>query len=198
MAQAGVFTLGTRAVARVAAALWLGCGGLVAFAIPFAAQGDHANRGAIVAVGIGAIVIGAIVWFLPWDRWSPRATLALVPVAFAMIALYNTAAYDPWSYDVFFLVSFAWVGLAHANGTSTLAAPLLVVAYLLPLAGRPDGSNGVASLVYVLPTAILLGEATSWVASRLRRAELERARSEAQFSALVRHAAEYALILDED
>ena len=151
-----------------------------------------------MAVGLGAIAIGAVVWFLPWHRWPDRATLVLVPVAFTFIGTFNRAAYDPWSYDVFFLVSFVWIGLAHPVGTSLAAAPLFVVAYVLPLSGWHDVDLGVRSLVYVLPTAVLLGEVVSWVSSRLRRAELARATSEARFSALVRSAAEYIVVLDDD
>jgi diguanylate cyclase (GGDEF)-like protein/PAS domain S-box-containing protein len=192
------FTLGARSVARVAAALWIGCGALVAVAIPLLAAGGEANRGAIVAVGGVAVVVGAVVWVLPWHRWPDRATLVLVPVAFTVIAAYNRAAYDPWSYDVFFLVSFAWIGLAQPLGTSLAFAPLLVVAYLVPMIGWEDGHHAAASLVYVLPTSVLLGEVVSWVSSRLRRAELASARSEARYSALVRSAAEYIAVLDDD
>lgn len=195
---APAFTLGARAVARVAAALWIGCGALVAVAIPAFASSEEANRGAIVAIGLGAVTVGTVVWFLPWHRWPDRATLVLIPVAFVVIAAFNWAAYNPWSYDVFFLVSFAWIGLAHPVGTSLAAAPLFVVAYLLPLSGWNDADLGVRSLVYTLPTGVLLGEAVSWVSSRLRRAELARATSEARFSALVRSATEYIVVLDDD
>ena len=178
--------------------MWWGCGALVAVVIPLLTVDDTANRGVIVAVGTTAVLVGTIVWFLPWDRWSPKSTLVLVPAAFGAIGLYNAAASDPWSYDIFFLVSFAWVGLAHPVGTATLCSPLLVAAYLLPMLGWDDRQLGVASLVYVLPTSVLLGEAVSLVASRLRRAELETARSEQRFAALVRSSAEYIVVLDDD
>ena len=196
MVSPPAITLDTRAVARVAAALWVGCGALVAFAIPVLDPGDSTNRAGVFYTGLAAMLIGTIVWFLPWQRWPSKATFLLVPVAFTVIGFYNSFADDPWSYSVFFLVSFAWVGLAHPNGTSVLSAPFLIVAYLIPLVGHHDDRAAVGSLVYVVPTSVLLGEAVSWVASRLRRAEEERARSEARYSALVRHAAEYALILD--
>ncbi|HEX4906915.1 MAG TPA: EAL domain-containing protein [Acidimicrobiales bacterium] len=192
------FTLGARAVARVAAALWVGCGALVAIAIPTFASSHEAHRPAMVAIGLSAVAIGTVVWFLPWHRWPDRATLVLVPVAFAVIAAYNHAAYDPWSYDVFFLVSFAWIGLAHPVGTSLAASPLFVVAYLVPMIGWHDAELGPRSLVYALPTAVLVGETVSWVSSRLRQAEVARAHSEARYSALVRSAAEYIVVLDDD
>jgi diguanylate cyclase (GGDEF)-like protein/PAS domain S-box-containing protein len=193
-----VFTLGTRAVARVAAALWIGCGALVAVAIPLVAAGKEADRPAIVLIGLFAVCVGTIVWFLPWDRWSHLSTLALVPVAFLVIALFNRAAYDPWSYNVFFVVSFAWIGLAHRQGTAAASAPLLVIAYLVPMAGWEGAAHGAASLVYVVPASVLIGESASWVSSRLRNAERDRALSEARYSALVRAASEYVVVVDDD
>ncbi|MEN3272443.1 MAG: hypothetical protein V7636_1204, partial [Actinomycetota bacterium] len=193
-----MFTLGTRAVARVAAALWIGCGALVAVAIPLVAAGDEANRPAIVLIGLLAMGVGTIVWVLPWDRWPHRSTLALVPVAFLVIALFNRAAYDPWSYNVFFVVSFAWIGLAHRQGTAAASAPLLVVAYLVPMVGWDHIGHGAASLVYVVPASVLIGEAASWVSGRLRDAEHDRALSEARYSALVAAATEYVVVVDDD
>jgi len=191
------FSLSTRAVARVAAALWVGCGGLVAFAIPLLPLAPGADRGGMVAAGLFAITVGVVVWYLPWDRWPHRATLFLVPLAFAVIGVYDRAAANPWSHAVFFLVAFAWIGLAHGPGTSSLSVPLFVLAYLIPLQGR-ESELGVASLAYVLPASVLLGESVSWVSARLRAAELARARSQERFEALVRHANEYVLVIDRD
>ena len=41
----------------------------------------------MVGIGLLAMSVGVLVWFLPWDRWSPRSTLTLVPMAFLVIAL---------------------------------------------------------------------------------------------------------------
>jgi diguanylate cyclase (GGDEF)-like protein/PAS domain S-box-containing protein len=195
--SAPTFSLSTRVVARVAAALWVGCGALVAFAIPLLPLAPGAERLPIVLAGLFAVAVGAIVWFLPWDRWPHKATLVLVPLAFGVIAVYDAAAANPWSHAVFFLVAFAWVGLAHPPGTATMCIPVFVVAYLVPLIGR-DVDLGVASLAYVLPTSVLLGESVSWVSARLRHAEEARARSQERFEALVRHANEYVLVIDRD
>ena len=197
MTSAPTFSLSTRVVARVAAALWVACGGLVAFAIPLLPLAPGAERWPIVLAGLFAIVVGVVVWFLPWDRWPHRATLVLVPLAFAVIAVYDAAAVNPWSHAVFFLVAFAWVGLAHPPGTASMCVPVFVVAYLVPLMGR-DVELGVASLAYVLPTCVLLGESVSWVSARLRHAEEARARSQERFEALVRHANEYVLVISRD
>ena len=190
-------SLDTRSLARLAGALWVGCGGLVVGAGSWVPLGDHGNRAVLLAVGMAALVVGTGVWFAPWDRWRPGATLVLVPVAFAAVAGFNWAADDPWLYDVFFLVSFAWVGLAHRQGTSLASSPLLVLAYVVPLIGRSEDPRGWTSLAYVLPTCVLMGEAAAWVASRLRRAEEARAASEARYAALVSHASDLVVVLDD-
>jgi diguanylate cyclase (GGDEF)-like protein/PAS domain S-box-containing protein len=183
---------------RVAATLWVGCGLLAGIGGLVLPMNDLANRPAVVAVGMLATVIGVVVWVLPWQRWGPRATLALVPIAMLVIASFNRAAADPWIYSQFFLVAFVWVGLAHRPGTPTLSTPFLVAAYLAPLLGRGEDPRAVAGLIYVLPTCLILGEAAAWVSSMLRRAEEERATSEARYAALVRQATEMVMVLGED
>ena len=187
----------SRALARLAAILWVGCGALVAAGSVLLPGGADFNRVGIAVVGAIAVVVGAVVWHLPWNRWHPLATIALVPVAFTVIGAFNRFAGDPWLYDLFFVVSFVWLGLAHRMGTSTACAPLLAVAYLVPLIGRGEDVRAAASLVFVLPVCVVLGEAAAWAASRLRKAEQDRAHSEARYASLVRHASEVVVILDD-
>lgn len=187
----------TRTLARLAALLWIGCGALVVAGSALMPAGEDFVRPGVLVVGFVAVIVGAVVWNLPWNRWHPAATLVLVPVAFTVIAAFNRLAADPWLYDTFFLVSFVWLGLAHRLGTSTACAPLLAIAYLVPLAGRGDDIRGPASLLFVLPVCVVLGESAAWAASRLRRAEQERAHSEARYASLVRHASEVVVVLDD-
>jgi diguanylate cyclase (GGDEF)-like protein/PAS domain S-box-containing protein len=187
-----------RAMARVAAALWVGCGSLVLFGGSFLPVADDVERSVVLAIGLLAVAVGAVVWHLPWHRWDERWTLVLVPVALGVIAAFNRAVDDPWLHALFFLVAFMWIGLVHRPGTSTASAPLLVVAYLVPLIGRADDPRAIAALAYVLPTCVILGESAAWVATGLRRAELDRAASEARYAALVRHAGEVVFVLGDD
>ena len=187
----------SRALARLAAILWIGCGALVAAGSALLPGGEEFHRTGVLVVGAVALAVGAVVWQLPWNRWDPKATLLLVPVAFTVIGAFNRFAGDPWLYDMFFIVSFVWLGLAHRMGTSTASAPLLAVAYLVPLIGTADDVRGPASLVFVLPVCVVLGEASAWAASRLRRAEQERAHSEARYASFVRHASEIVVVLDD-
>jgi hypothetical protein len=56
----------------------------------------------------------------------PRAT------RLTLIALGNLYAGREHTYGVFFVVAFVWIGLAHGPWTSLAAAPLAIVAYLVP------------------------------------------------------------------
>ena len=185
-------------MARMAAILWIGCGALVVAGSALMPGGSEFERKGVLAVGIVALVVGAIVFNLPWNRWHPLATLILVPVAFTVIAGFNHFASDPWLYDTFFIVAFVWVGLAHRMGTSAACAPLLAAAYLLPIRESVEDVRGASSLLFVLPVCVVLGEASAWAASRLRRAEQARAHSEARYASFVRHASEAVVVLDDD
>jgi diguanylate cyclase (GGDEF)-like protein/PAS domain S-box-containing protein len=92
-------------------------------------------------------------------------TLWLVPLTFATIGLdYRLADGNGFLYAITFLMVFAWLGLAHPRGTSLKFAPLLIVAYVVPLLGGPAGrsSLGLASAVYVVPCCVMVGEAVAW------------------------------------
>ena len=184
----------SRALARLAALLWLGCGALVLVVPPLLPRNEGASPAGLVAVGAVALVVGTFVWFAPWQRWRPEATLGLIPVACAVIAGFNEASRNPWLASLFFIVSFVWVGLAHPPGTCVWSTPVLVVAYFAPPFVRADEA-GVAAALFVLPVTVLLGEAAAWVATRLDAAESERQRETDRFSALVRHASEFVIVL---
>ena len=190
--------LGIVLMTRLAAALWIGCGLLVALAAPFLPMGARSDRSLVLLIGLAAVGVGGVVWRLPWHRWSATSMLALIPLALAIIAAFNRAVDDPWIATPFFCVTFAWIGLAHRQGTSLRSTPLLVAAYLVPLAGRWDDPRAVAALFYLVPTCVIIGEASAWVAHRLRRAESARAASEARYAALVGQAAEVLMIFDDE
>lgn len=183
-----------RSVARLAGFLWIACGGLVLVTAPLLPFGEGASVAAMAAVGATALAIGAAVLRAPWDRWRPQATLVLVPVACAVIGAFNVAARSPWLAGLFFLVAYVWTGLAHPQGTCLVASPILLVGYLAPAAVRSDPA-GAASALFVVPIAVLLGEAAAWVATRLHDAEADRQREAHRFAALLRHANEFVIIV---
>src|SRR6185437_13571913 len=84
--------------------------------LPLPAPGlDLAATAAVNAV---ALTLGIAIWFAPWDRWPRRASLALVPPAFALIAMGNVfSGADLYTYGVFFVVALcgsAWP-IRHAR-----------------------------------------------------------------------------------
>lgn len=134
-----------------------------------------------VASGL-ALVAGVVVWRISWAALPPRATLWLVPPGLALIAVGNAAGgSDYFTYPVFFLLVFVWLGLLHPPGTSLLALPLAAVAYVVPLAFLPndDQAAGLTSAVIVLPVCVLVAESLSRSVDRVASAETELRRERA-------------------
>ncbi len=157
---------------RLAGLLFLGSGLLGAATIPFTPS--DANKPVLILTAIVAVAIGAAVWVAPWDRWPRSSTLWLVPPAFGLIALTNVyGGSDPYSFAVYFVVVFVWIGLCHPRWTSVAFSPLALLAYVLPLLSfsGTNLSNGLSSAAVVIPVCVLVGESLSWVLGRLLHVE---------------------------
>ncbi len=167
---------------RLAAVFYAGSGLLGMVTLPLPAP--HSNRLGTMLVSVAALAVGITVWFAPWGRWPRRATLALVPPAFALIAFANVfGGSDLRAYGVFFVVAFVWIGLAQPPRTALLMAPLATAAYVLPLLWMPGGAGaGLPSAATTIPLCVLVGEGIAWGMVRLERIEwdlqVERDRSE--------------------
>jgi signal transduction histidine kinase len=167
---------------RLAAVFYVGSGLLGLVTLPLPAPG--LNRAAMTLISAAAIVAGIAIWLAPWGAWPRRASLSVVPPAFAMIALANTfGGSDLHSYGVFFVVAFVWIGLAQPPRTSLLIAPLAVAAYILPLLSLSgDVEAGVASAATTIGVCVLVSEGIAWGMVRLEQIEgalhTERYRSE--------------------
>ncbi len=180
-------------IGRLSGALWVACGLLVVATMPIVSFPPGANARGVVLMGAIAVCCGIGIWLLPWDAWGRSATLWIVPLAFAAIALFSSFSRDEGSLaSLFYLVTFVWIGLAHRPGTSLLFAPLVALAYVAPLWADGDLHRGfgVASVVYAVPCCIVVGETVAWVSARLRRSEVALADAEARF----RNAFEFAPI----
>lgn len=104
----------------------------------------------------------------PWQRWHPRATLVLVVPALALIAAGNTlGGVSPYSYPVYFLLLFLWVGLDHPPWTGLAVAPLATGAYLLPALLQSRGDALVTSVTVAIPVGVLIAEVLSRTVARL-------------------------------
>jgi hypothetical protein len=165
-----------RLVGRLAALFFAGAGLLGLVTLPLPAPGlDVAATAVVNAV---ALALGIAIWFAPWDRWPRRASLALVPPAFALIAMGNAfGGVDLHTYGVFFVVAFVWIGMAHRPGTSAVLAPLAAAAYILPLFFLPGSVQaGLTSAAITIPVCVLVGEGIAWGVGRLEQIELALAR----------------------
>jgi signal transduction histidine kinase len=156
----------------LAAMFYVGCGTLGLATLPLPAPGSDTE--AIAAVYATAVVIGIAVWLAPWERWPRAASLAILPPAFALIALRNAFAGPSLHiYGVFFVVAFVWIGIAHPPRTSLAMAPLATAAYILPLFLLPGSIGaGLSSAALTIPVCVLVGEGLAWGMSRLERIEL--------------------------
>jgi signal transduction histidine kinase len=166
---------------RLAAVFYAGSGLLGLVTLPLPAPGS--NRAATTLVCVAALVAGVAIWFAPWKAWPRRASLWIVPPAFALIALANTfGGSDLHTYGVFFVVAFVWIGLAQPPRMSLVMAPSAAAAYALPLIWLPgDIGAGVASAATTIGVCVLVGEGIAWGMARLEQIEralhLERYRS---------------------
>jgi len=161
-----------RLFGRLAAIFYAGSGLLGLALFPLPAPG--ADKSGVAAVYATAVVIGIMVWLAPWERWPRPASLAVLPPAFALIALRNAyGGQNLQLYGVFFVVAFVWIGMAHPPRTSTAMVPLAVAAYILPLSILPGGIGaGLPPAALTISVCLLVGEGLAWGMSRLEGIEL--------------------------
>ena len=135
---------------------------------------------AMDGTGLASVLVGIAVWLAPWERWHPRASLGLVGLGLGLVAFGDTfGASSPYTYAVYFVVVFAWVGLCHPRRTSLYLAPVAVPFYLLPfLVNGASGPGGIQSLAVTIPVSVLIGETVAWA-----MAQVDHARSEAEHHA---------------
>jgi diguanylate cyclase (GGDEF)-like protein len=87
---------------------------------------------------------------------------------------------DPWLYGIYFVVIFAWIGVAHTPWTSLKLLPLAALAYVAPGFFIDLPQRAVSSTLVVMSVCLLVGESLAWVTSKVRQAEstdVERMRS---------------------
>jgi diguanylate cyclase (GGDEF)-like protein len=148
-----------------------GCLGLVSERL----HDSGAMRSTSIAVNLTALLVGVAVHLAPWDRWPERSTLALVPFAFALLAVgQRVAPGAPSSYGVWFVVVFAWVGFWHPPRTAAWLAPIGAVAYVAPFIGVPwTPEDAIASVTIAIPAAAILGEVLSSKMDAINRTQRE-------------------------
>jgi len=164
----------TRAAGRLASVLFLGSGLLSLVTLPLPAAPDL-NRAATFVVSLCAVAAGVVTWQLPWERWPRNATLAVIPVAFVLIAAGNAFGGSNFlTYSIFFVVAFVWIGISQPQRTSLFVSPLALAAYIVPLFPlNVDLGQGIASAALTVPVCVLVGESLSWSALRVVRTNEE-------------------------
>jgi len=130
------------------------------------------NRPVVAVINIAGVVVGLLAWFAPWSKWSPSATLTLVPVAIALVGLSDAYGGTPAPvYGVYFVVVFAWVGMWHAPGTSLRLAVPACIGYLLPIASsNVVNEDFIRSVGLVMPVCVILGEVMAGAVDKMRQA----------------------------
>ena len=130
---------------------------------------------AVSMVNGTAVALGILVGLLPWERWTPRATLVLVPAAWALIIVGRW--FDPPGvgslYALWFAVVFGWVGSWHPSRTCLKLAPAAAVAYVVPfLPGAGAASpESLATVAIGVPIAVLLGEVLAAHSTAMHQAQ---------------------------
>jgi len=153
--------------------------GVATWATSFLPYAEGFDGSAVRAVGLATVAASLVVLVVPWRRFPLRATLVLVPVALALIAVHNTvSSADAYRYGTFFLVLFMWVGIWHPRGTSLAVAPFAAAAYVLPLVLTHQPSYAAWTALYALPVFTVGGEVLAWRSQALAGA-LQRVRTAA-------------------
>jgi len=137
------------------------------------ALGTESPRPASVAANVAALGCGIAIRFSPWDRWPARATLVVVPLAFALIVVGGRLAPGaPTVYGVWFVVVFAWIGFWHAPRTALAFAPLGAIAFVAPFVGVGETPRGaITSVAVVIPAAVILGEVLATKMATIHRTQ---------------------------
>jgi diguanylate cyclase (GGDEF)-like protein/PAS domain S-box-containing protein len=175
-----------RLAGRLSAYLYLLSGAMSLLAVLVLPVPPEANRGALIGLSVLVVVLGAVIWVLPWRRWPRWTSLILLVPTFVLIALNNGySGSEGFRYSTFFFVTFAWIGLTQPKWTSVAMLPAAAVTYLVPLALAVRWNPvTVSSALFVLPSCVLLGEAIAWVSDRLRSSQAAERNRERDMRAL--------------
>jgi diguanylate cyclase (GGDEF)-like protein len=121
------------------------------------------------ALGLLDLGVAAVLIKLPWDRWSPRALLAIPLATLLVIDLFAVVGQlEPYIYSVFLLALATWVGIALPRWSALALSPAVAVAYVLPLLHAREGHLAATTAGVVVPMVVVLAEVISRAVSSLR------------------------------
>src|SRR4051812_23114454 len=160
-----------RQAARYAACAFALAGPLTVLAALMNIDRLHAggtSLGPIVAAGVVAILVAAIIPWLPWRRWNPRATMVLPVLAMAMTVASEISAGGSRTSDgamttaAVVSIIFVWIGLTQPRGWPTAFGIPSVIA--LSAAFDTEGAGiSIASTANMVIFAAIIGELVAWV-----------------------------------
>jgi diguanylate cyclase (GGDEF)-like protein len=122
-------------------------------------------------LGLLDLLAALAVMTLPWDRWRPRALLAVPLLALVLTDAFAIAGgLDPWIPALMVLCTGVWAGVSLPRWSVLLLSPAFATAYVMPLllAGRGAYAAATASVVVVL--VVVIGEGVAAVVAGLRSA----------------------------
>jgi diguanylate cyclase (GGDEF)-like protein len=121
------------------------------------------------ALGLLDLGIAAVLVKLAWDRWSPRALLAIPLVTFVVVDLFAVVGkLEPYIYSVFLLALATWVGIALPSWSALALSPAVALAYVFPLLHAGEGHLAATTVGVVVPMVVVLAEVISRAVTGLR------------------------------
>src|SRR3954454_6461571 len=131
-------------------------------------QSGGSSIGPIVAAGVVAVFVAAVIPWLPWRRGSPRATMVLPVLAMAMTVASEIGARGSRTSDgamstaAVVSIIFVWIGLTQPRFWPTAFAVPSAIA--LAIAFGVEGAHiSIASTANMVIFAAIIGELVAWV-----------------------------------
>ena len=157
------------------------------------------SHGAAVLVMVGgvALVAGAVILRLPWQRWSTWALLWIVPLGLVLVGVFNYAHRNLYLGSLFFIMMAMWLGIAQPRGTAVALSPVFGAAYWASMTLSTRAPGLAASVPYVTAACAMIGETLAWQTARLDQAQRQlRERGERRFQALLAGGSDTTVVLD--
>ena len=161
--------LSHRLIARLAGFLFIAGSAILAPILLL--PGNEWNGTGALGVAAAGIATGIVTLLLPWQRWRRSTTLVLLLPAFGLITMGNALQQDPYVYGIYYVLVFAWIGVAHPRWTSLKVLPLAIISFLIPVITIELPEHPLGSTVIVMLVSLLVGESLAWVSSKVRQAE---------------------------
>ena len=159
----------------------------------------HLDLAVLNTVGLLAVGLGALCFVVPWERLPVRAPLALLVLAFGLLATAGTyGEVSAYSYAVYYVVVFVWVGIAQPPRTSLWVSPLAVIAYLVPFLVEEPPPTAIASVTVAIPVCVLVGEVLARQVARLEQSRQAAVRRGEHEQAVVDALADGVLVVSQD